>query len=273
MRILIYATVILLVMATMCMKQNVGLAKDGDTKTGLKIAEVIRAVQEDLGFDKIQTLRFELEFQGDIRWHWTTKIFFKRPQHLKKEAWVYNKEGKLTSRSLEITDGVNLQKVILDVHGRPMRFYPMSLLKAQKGYQWGTHPLFEFIELNPEFYSKIEKGVLNETKVYILRSEKIEGLSLECWITEPPHRIVKFLVSGVANNPLFQVTDFKYKEIGQGIWYPTSYVIENLKEKVPPRRVSASNFEVNIDIPNETFMFLPEKAEAKEETNNRSEAE
>lgn len=263
-----YSVLIFLVMATMYMKPSVGFAREDDIKkTEEIITEVISSVKKALGFDKIQTMRFESELRGENT-HWETTVTFKRPSYIKKETRVYEK-GELVSKYLEITDGVNLQNVRFDAYDIPVKFYPMIPLKARKRYQYDTHPLFEFIELNPKFYSEIKKGDFNGTKVYILRSEKIKGLSLECWITDPSHRMVKILVSDVANNPFFQVTDFKYIEIGQGIWYPTSYVIEHLKEKVPPTRVSASNFEVNIGIPNETFMFLPEKAE----TNNRNGAE
>ncbi|HIE30223.1 TPA: hypothetical protein EYP66_23420 [Candidatus Poribacteria bacterium] len=133
MRILTYVTVVFLVVATICMKQNVSLAKDSDTEAELEIAEITRAVQKDLGFDKIQTLRCKMEIRGkDI--HWVTTISFKRPQFIRKEWWIYDKEGKLTTRSLHITDGLNLQKVKLDVDGRPVEISPITLLKAQKVY-------------------------------------------------------------------------------------------------------------------------------------------
>lgn len=264
-----HSVLIFLVMATMYMKPSVGFAREDDIKKrGKMITEVISSVKKALGFDKIQTMRFESELRGEDT-HWETTVTFKRPSYIKKETRVYTtketreyKKGELVSKLLEITDGVNLQTVRFD-DDIPVKFYPMTPLKARRGYRWNTHPLFEFIELNPKFYSEIKTLDFNGTKVYILRSEKIKGLRLECRLTAPSHRIINFLVSAEGNNPLYQVTNFKYKEIGQGIWYPTSYAIEHLKKKVPLTRVSASNFEVNIDIPNETFMFLPGKTDMK----------
>ncbi len=219
---------------------------------------VIRTVQRDLGFDKIQTLRFRQSKSQGENMHWDTVVTFKRPSYIRNDTRAYEK-GELVYKLSDITDSLNRQSVKFDAYDNPTKFYPMIPLKAGGEYRWDTHPLFEFRLLNPEVYSEIEKSVFEGVEVYILRSKKVSNFSLECTIAAASHRIIHFLLK-LDNRPLEEMTDFKYEQIAPGVWYPTSYVIKGAQKLT---RVIATEFEVNIDIPNETFMFLPEKADTK----------
>ena len=112
--------------------------------------------------------------------------------------------------------------------------------------------------------SKIEKDEFNGTRIYILRSKAKKGIpSLECWITaSSPHRIIKFIVNSASQ---LQLINFKYIEIARGIYYPISYEVVRRFPGIPGKRktIVTKSIEVNIDIPKETFMFLPGKTDTK----------
>ena len=230
-------------------------------KTEKRISELISAVKKDLGFNKIKTMRCKLRFKVKNNKTWEMNFIFKRPSYLKKETRVYNEKGEILSKVLSITDGVNIQNINLDPATGEPRYIHTFPLKELTGFQWASHPLFEFYELNPRLYSEIEEGSFKKAKVYILRSKRKGIPPIECWVTaHSPHKIVKFVVR--AGQPSFyQVTDFKYKEVAPGIWYPVSYLREDFDQtlKTSSQKYQVTDIKVNIDVPDETFMFMPVK--------------
>ncbi|MBW1727121.1 MAG: hypothetical protein JRJ62_05960 [Deltaproteobacteria bacterium] len=254
------------VMIVVCISPN-SISKD-DVPTDPKIVEVIRAVQKDMGFNKIQSMRFKLDTRTEKKQKEGIKVTtakaemtFKRPSYIRKDKKAYG-SGKLRYSAVKITDGISSQITQFNPDGELVMSKMFSVTKENGGGIWDNHPLFESKLLNPKFYSRIEQSNMEEAKVYILSSDKPKPIYSKCWFSVNPWRIIKFQVKIDKKLLKLEVTDFKYKEIAPGIWYPASYTM-HFPDIQLISKIAASHFEVNIDIPSEAFMFLPGKADTK----------
>jgi hypothetical protein len=176
-------------------------------------------------------------------------------------------ESMRGSKVVSVIDGVFCKTTIFDRYGKVVENYvePIGANNNAK------HPLFAYAELDGESYSQVEERTLSLEEVakispvttngekgpmdvYILRGKR-EGYDVETWVSRDTLRIVNSFTM-VGPELRTQMKDFKYKEIGDGIFYPVSRTSVSLRESWRPTiSFSVSSVELNVYVPHELFTF------------------